>query len=292
MNFFTIRDIENLTAIKAHTLRIWEQRYNLVTPKRKQGKHRTYDNEELKFLLRIAYLYHQGEKISRIAGMSDNEIRHRALDADTNPDHLAAYYNQLTEAAIDLDTDRFEQVFNKLISVYGFENTMLQIVYPLLKKMGNLWLTGHVIPTQEHFASAVITKKLLVAIDSLEFTERPGRKTVLVFTPKGEEHEIPILFAYYMLKKNGIPVLYAGKNITMEVLAAIAEMQKFDRMYFHLITNLTGTVPEQYLRKLLRDFPEKQIFCSGQSLNHSQSPDPAVHILKTPEELSRFFSGA
>ncbi len=112
MNIFSIRDIENMTGIKAHTLRIWEQRHNIFNPKRKESKHRFYDCEDLKYILRVAYLYNRGMKISRIAGMTQEEIRQQALELKPDSENYEIYVNQLAEAALDFDQPRFEKILN------------------------------------------------------------------------------------------------------------------------------------------------------------------------------------
>ena len=131
MNQFSIKDIENLTGIKAHTLRIWEQRYQLCIPQRKQSKHRFYDNEDLKHILRIAYLYHSGFKVSKIAAMQDAEVKEKALTIFTSNKH-EAYINQLIEASIDYDQPRFEKLLHMLILRYGLEKCMVEVVYPFM----------------------------------------------------------------------------------------------------------------------------------------------------------------
>ena len=120
MNFFSISDIESLTGIKAHTLRIWEQRYDLLNPKRKESKHRLYDNEDLKYILRIAFLYHNGYKISKIVSLSEEEIKKMALETTPGKENYQVFVNQLTEASIDFDQVRFEKILHNLVLHLGF----------------------------------------------------------------------------------------------------------------------------------------------------------------------------
>src|SRR5687767_14826166 len=146
MNHFSIRDIENMSGIKAHTLRIWEQRFQLCCPKRKASKHRIYDNEDLKHILRIAYLYHNGHKISRIAAMTENEIRSLALETKPGAENCEIFINQLMEASIDFNQVYFEKILHTSLLHFGFEKAILSVIFPLLRKIGLLWLTGHIIP--------------------------------------------------------------------------------------------------------------------------------------------------
>jgi DNA-binding transcriptional MerR regulator len=291
MNLFSIRDIENLTGIKAHTLRIWEQRYQLFCPKRRESKHRFYDNEDLKYILRIAYLYNNGYKISQIAGFTEAQITQMALELKPNEDNFEIYINQLTEAAIDLDQVRFEKILHTLVLHAGFEKSVTRVLFPLLKRIGLLWLTGNVIPAQEHFASALIIKKMLVAIDGLEKPSGNGERKVMLFTPVGELHEIPLLFMHYMLKKNGVAHIYLGKNVSLDMLQLICQQNKVSELYFHVITNLTRCDIREYVCRLSRIFPDKEIIFSGSHACQCEGAPANVRRLGCDEELMAFTKG-
>ena len=292
MTVFTIRDIENLSGIKAHTLRIWEQRYNLISPKRKAGNHRTYSNEDLKFLLRIAYLYYHGHKISGIAGLSENEICELVLSITPQSDAVGIYMNQMTEATLDFNQEQFDRILHNLILHFGLEKSITQLIFPFLNKVGLLWMTGHIIPAQEHFASTFITKKLMVAINGLDRPPEGGNKRVILFAPQGEMHELPLLFMQYMLKKNRVPSVYFGRNIDLQQLEYYCRYRQATHLFFHLITNLTRCDPGKYLARLVTLFPGKQIIASGNQVEMVRYPPPAVRILRTTEELISFASEA
>lgn len=264
MNHFTISDIENLTDIKAHTLRIWEQRYGLFTPKRKDSQHRFYDGDDLKKLLRIAWLYHQGVKISHIANMTEKEIMEKALATTGQSTDIEVYLNQLMEASIDLDVVVFNEVLDTVISQYGMDETVTKLVFPLLKKIGLLWLTGHIIPSQEHFASGIIIQKMAKAISELPAVPyKDGAKKIVVYSPEGEYHEIPLLFMQYLLKKNGVPCLYCGSSVSLEMLNELLQQQSFTGIYFQQITKINRINKEEYFRNLSSSFPDKDIAFSG-----------------------------
>ncbi len=297
MNFFTIRDVQNLTGIKAHTLRVWEQRHNILTPRRKQSNHRFYDNEDLKYILRIAFLYHQGYKISRIASLSEEDICRLTLEARPDEDNYGIFLNQLTEAVIDLDEARFEQIFHKMTENTTFEKVVMEILFPLLKKVGHLWLAGNVMPAQEHFASAIIIRKLLVATDELPRPAANTQRRTIVYTPHEELHEIPLLFMQYMLKKNGTHCIYLGSNVNTDTLETICDQfevlhpdKPVTQLYFHLITHLIKVDLGEYLRKLSNTFPGKEIVFSGTKTNgYIKGGIPKnVRLLKNGEELLAF----
>lgn len=300
MNFFTIRDVQNLTGIKAHTLRIWEQRHSILTPRRKQSNHRFYDNEDLKYILRIAFLYHQGYKISRIASLSEEEICRLTLEARPDEDNYGIFLNQLTEAIIDLDEERFEQIFHKIRENTTFEDLVIQILFPLLKKVGHLWLAGSIMPAQEHFTSAIIIRKLLAAIDELPRPAATALRHVIVYTPHGELHEIPLLFMQYMLKKNGTSCVYLGSNVNTDTLKTICDQfeklhpgKPVTQLYFHLITHLIKADLGEYLRNLSNTFPDKEIVFSGTKTNgYINGGIPQnVRVLKNAEDLLAFSKG-
>ena len=288
MNFFSISDIENLTGIKAHTLRIWEQRYSLLNPKRKESRHRQYDNEDLKYLLRVAFLYHNGYKISRIASLSQDEVKKIALDTTSGKENYQVFVNQLTEASIDFDQQRFEKILHNLMLHLGFKKTVVQILFPLLNKIGLLWMTDKVSPAQEHFASALVVKKILVASDGLERSIEGGPRKVLLFAPEGEQHEIPILFMQYLLKKNGVFCIYVGKNARLEVLRDFCLQHEITQLHCHLVTNLLSSDLNAYLAKLSQAYPDKELFFSGPQARKVDSPPANLRILRDPEAMLAF----
>jgi DNA-binding transcriptional MerR regulator len=293
MDAFSIRDIENLCGIKAHTLRIWEQRYQILRPKRKAGNHRQYDSDDLKYLLRIAFLYHNGHKISSLAKLDEQQLCQLALQQPQPGGTNEIFINHLIGASMDFDQELFDRILHNIILHMGFEKAISQVVFQFLNKIGLLWLTGNAIPAQEHFASALITKKLQVAIHGLESVSNPppdGRR-VLLYTPSGEFHEIPLLFMRYMMKKNGIPTVYFGQNICMDELQYYCAGQPITHLYFHLVTNLLRCEPDHYLGKLTTLFPDKQIVISGSLGESVRGAYPRVRILKSMEEMHAFAKG-
>jgi MerR family transcriptional regulator, light-induced transcriptional regulator len=301
MNLFSIRDIENLTGIKAHTLRIWEQRYNLFCPKRRESKHRFYDCEDLKHLLRIAYLYNQGHKISQIACCSPEEMAKMALEIKPDTENHEIFINQLTEASIDLDQPRFDKILHNLVLHAGFEKSVICVLFPFLKKIGVLWLTGQVVQAHAHFARSLIIKKMMVAIDGLEKPVYTGGRRVLLFTPAGDHHdmpggecqELPLLFMHYMLKKEGVPVIYMGKNVPLSMLQLICAQQPCTQLYFLLIPNLNKCDMHEYLKEFSGMFPDKEIVFSGpEACQCSCDHLPNVRLLKTIEEKKAFLREA
>ncbi len=262
MNQFTIRDIENLCGIKAHTLRIWEQRYNLCVARRKQSQHRIYNNDDLKELLRVSFLYHNGHKISKIAELSSSDIHKLVENACVGENNPGLFIHQLIEAGIDMDKDKFEKLVNCLVLRVGLEKCIKEVFYPFLERIGLLWLTNHVIPAQEHFVSHIIRKKIILAIDGLESPAADAKK-IIVFAPVGEHHEIPLLAVNYFLRKNNNNTIYFGPNTTLETIRFYIDQHPVDQIYTHVITHLCHNGTTNLVQSLCNDFSAQQIILSG-----------------------------
>jgi DNA-binding transcriptional MerR regulator len=288
MNYFTIRDIENLSGIKAHTLRVWEQRYKICIPKRKDSNHRFYDSDDLKSILKISYLYHRGLKISKIAGYDVPEMN-RVAEANFKLDKTNEHYiSRLLEASIDFDETKFENVFNEALIQNGIEVTMADIVYPYLERVGLLWLTDHVIPAQEHFTSNLINRKIVLAIDKIACTPKNNSKQIILFAPQKEHHEIPLLLLHFLLKKNGHHVIYFGVNAKVSHVKYYTDHKPITHLYFHMITNLTSQTSKEYIAMLVSEFPGKEIVISGPFVNELPDQYQNVRLLKSREEVMKF----
>ena len=247
-----------------------------------------YDNEDLKYILRIAYLYHSGYKISKIAALPIEDIQKLALETNSGKENYQVFINQLTESSIDFDQPRFEKILHNLILHLGFERTIVQILFPLLNKIGLLWMTDRVSPAQEHFASTLVVKKILTATDGLELQTSGEKRKVLIFSPEGEHHEIPLLFIQYMLKKNGVSYVYAGKNSSIDVLKDFCSLHAITQILCHLVTNLLSTDLDTYLNRISLAFADKEIFFSGPQARKVHSPPQNLRLLRNADEMLAF----
>lgn len=207
MSVYSIRDLEQLSGIKAHTLRIWEQRYNIVSPKRTDSNIRYYDDVDLKLILNISLLKDHGFKISHIAEMSEAEMKGEIIKITSKSNSSSEQVQALTLAMIELDEERFDKIISTNVLQLGFERTMMQIIYPFLVRVGVLWQTGAIHPAQEHFISNLIRQKLIVAIDGQVVKHNPNAKKFLLFLPEGELHELSLLFANYLVKSRNHKVI-------------------------------------------------------------------------------------
>ena len=284
MQFFSIRNVEHLSGIKAHTLRIWEHRYKLIMPARKESRHRQYTNEDLKQILKIASLYRQGFRISRIAAMSRTEIDSQAL-AFSKDSHFDVFINQFVEAALDFDQERFENIFRGLFQHLGFERAMAHVVYPYLERLGSLWMTDNILPAQEHFSSALIRKQIILDNEKITVRPQPGATRVVLFAPEGEHHELPLLLIGNLLRKNGFALAYFGVNTPLDHIAPYLERYPEAMLYFHVLTNFTDLEPDAYIESIRTRFPGKQLVASGLALNGTRSSWPEVRIVHSLQEV-------
>lgn len=213
MKKFSISDIESLIGVKAHTIRAWEIRYNLVPPKRTPTNIRFYDEDDLKMLLNIVTLNENGYKISKIAEMSRKQVADLVAQLKTDWNNDSVQMLSLANATIEYDELTFSEILSGCIEEMGLINAMDVVLFPFMKRVGMLWQTGAIDPSHEHFASSLIRDRLIVEIDKAEKPEKSDPKRFLLFLPEAEIHETGLLFARYLLKKCGQNTLYLGSEI-------------------------------------------------------------------------------
>ena len=288
MGKYSIKELEQLSGIKAHTIRIWEKRHNIISPQRTDTNIRFYSDDDLKKIINVSLLNSNGYKISRIADMSGDEIAQKVLELSDTKNDYSIHINQLVLSMVHLDEEKFETTLSGFFLRYNFEQTMTEIVYPFLEKTGVLWQTHNITPAQEHFISNLIRQKVIVGIDGLPLQSEAG-KSALLFLPEHELHEIGLLFCHYMLRKHGFRTIYLGQAVPHSDLQKVYAEYQPDI----IITSLTTAIPrisvESYLALLARDFPCREILVSGmqiQSLDRQLIPS-RISLLKTVDEFRR-----
>ncbi len=289
MGTFSIKDLEHLTEVKAHTIRIWEQRYELVKPKRTDTNIRYYNDEDLKLLLNVALLNNNGVKISKIAKMSKGEIQKEVIQLTESSFKSSEQINALTISMVDLDEDRFEKTMSSMILKFGFERSMMEIIYPFFTKIGILWQTGAINPAQEHFISNLVRQKLVVAIDGLYTTPDANSKKYLLYLPEGELHELTLLFGDFVIRSKQNKTIYLGQSLPFNDVKEVYDIHKPD-FIFSVITSTPGPSDIQaYVTRLGDTFPEATILLSGyQVIGQDLSLPENVLVLNRIEELIHF----
>ncbi|TAG12537.1 MAG: MerR family transcriptional regulator [Sphingobacteriia bacterium] len=262
MNSFTIKDLENLSGIKAHTIRIWEQRYSFLNPQRTDTNIRYYSNTELKAILNIALLNKYGFKISYIDKMSEEEIKEKILSLTQLLAQQERLVNEMIHCMVDMQIEGFESLLDTYIMSKGIEKAITNIIFPFLERIGILWVTNHINPAQEHLVTNIVRQKIIVGIENCN-PHVVLRKTVLLFLPEGEHHELGILFMYYLLKSRGIKVLYLGTNVPMKDVEYVANLKKPTLLYSHLTSVANNFNFEKFLVNAQNRLPEFQVILSG-----------------------------
>jgi len=291
MNKFTIKDLENLSGIKAHTIRIWEQRYTFLRPERTATNIRYYSNQELKTLLNISLLNKYGYKISHINRMKNEELRDKILSLSGSQAQQERIVNDLIQHMIDLDMDAFEQVLDNFILSRGIEKTITYIIFPFMERIGILWLTDHINPAQEHLITNIIRQKIIVGIENI-VTPFALKSNILLFMPENEHHELGLLFMNYMLKSRGVKTIYLGANVPVSDLEFVADLKKPDYIYTHLTTVMKEFNFEKFLNVLKTRFQDTPILISGllTSTFEKKAPGGSIRFLKSLQEVNEFIA--
>lgn len=284
MNQFTIKDLEHLSGIKAHTIRIWEQRYSFLKPERTQTNIRYYNNDHLKMILNISLLNKYGYKISHIDRMSEDDIRQKILTLSQVQAQEEHKVNLLIQCMVDVDMHCFEQLLNQCIKESGIDKAITQVIFPFLERIGMLWVTNHIHPAQEHLVSNVVRQKLILGIDRLPLPEA-NRPAILMFLPEGELHEIGLLFMHYILRSHGNHILYVGANIPLKDVAAIVNATRVCCLYSHLTAASEKYPLEKFLTQLPLKIPGTPAIISGSLLErYSKTPPAGIQFVRSISE--------
>ncbi len=269
MGKYSIKELEQLSGIKAHTIRIWEKRHKLIDPARTPTNIRFYSDDDLKKIINVSLLNNHGLKISKIADMSAEQMNLKVLELSEHKNDTAIHIDQLVIAMIGMEEEGFEKTLNNLILRYTFERAITEIVYPFLGKIGVLWQTQNITPAHEHFISNLIRQKLIVAIDGLPLPPKTSRK-VLLFLPEGELHELALLFFHYLTRKAGFRTYYLGQSVPHDDLVSVFHVHQPDILISSITTATTEPI-EKYLSRLTADFPNVPILISGQQMQKFNS---------------------
>ena len=287
---YSIKDLENLTGIKAHTLRIWEKRYQILEPKRTETNIRYYNNDDLKKILNINLLNKGGFKISKIASLKDDEIKTKAnnLLKDKNSSE-SKEINALTQSIIKLDTSQIEKILEKEYQEKGILRLYKETITPLLIRMGELWQLSTLNISHEHLFSNTLRKFIIVKTDEVK-AEKQLNKSVLIFLTKGEHHEIPILFYNYFLKSFGWDSIYLGANVPTEDLRLAIIQKNPDLVFTSMIINVTGDRFHRNLDSILEVIPEKKLCLSTtKPIKNKDELYPRLNSINSYDDFVKLF---
>lgn len=263
MALFSIKDVETLSGIKAHTLRIWEQRYQIINPKRTDTNIRYFTEEDLKKIINIALLNKKGVKISKIAKMSVLELERSLSEFHEDQFGVGPNNDVLTMAMLEMDEYKFDKVLNLNTEQIGFENTMMEVVYPFLEKVSLLWITGGITPVQEQFVSNLIRRKILSAIDTTPWPNGQTKKKFLLYLPPGEKQELTLLFFHYLLRKRWHQVWYLGKNISYQDLKDAYQICNPDFVFTIVSESFINEPIQRYVERIASICKSAKILLTG-----------------------------
>ncbi|RZL58499.1 MAG: MerR family transcriptional regulator [Pedobacter sp.] len=262
---YTISDLEQLSGIHSHTIRIWEQRYNALKPMRSQGNTRLYDDSQLVKLLNIVSLNQTGLKISKICSLSNKAIEDlldQKFDHQTNDELAEFYVSRLIKFGLEFNDLAFNNLLNDCIEILGVAKTYRRVTYPLLVRLGLMWRKDDICPAHEHFMSNIIKQKLFSEINKLPSTNDKS-DTWLLFLPEDEDHDIGLIFAYYMLKLNHQNVIYLGSKVPLNSLSAVLSTVHIDHALLFMIKSRLEETANNYITRLSETCNAVKIHLAG-----------------------------
>lgn len=290
MAVFSIKDIEAVSGIRCHTLRIWEMRYGIIKPKRTDSNIRYYDDDDLKCILNISILNRHGYKISEIAKMKREDLCEVVLRLRRHDAVVDNHIKNLISAMVILDEFSFHQTLTSCIVQLGLEKTMISVVFPFLNEVGIMWQVGTINPVHEHFATQIIKQKLYVAIDGNIGRPTTGvRKKFLLFLPESEQHTLGLLFANYILRSRGHDVIYLGQEVPLPLLLERSPWDNPDFIFTTLTSAHVQVRKDELVAELAGTWPDATILLSGiQFLNADMELPPNARLIRNVQEFVDF----
>lgn len=281
---YKIKDLENLTGIKSHTIRIWEKRYNILDPNRTDTHIRTYSDEELTHLLTVSMLNRNGIKISKIAKLSQDDMNKLLWDIKVNKEPEYSM-DKLILALVSLDESLFNRTMHNLIETEGLELTFTEHLMPFLNRIGIMWLIGSINPAQEHFISNLIRQKIISEIDKQVVPEATST-SVLMYLPEHEWHEISLLFYQFLLRKKGINTSYLGQSLPYEALKECIIKLNPKAILTSWLTAVDSKFAVNYFKRLRQEHPKLKIFAGGAQIkSNSDQLKKYITVVKDIEEV-------
>ncbi len=279
---FTIKDLENLSGIKAHTIRIWEKRYQLLTPQRTSGNARYYDTENLQKLLNVSLLNKNSYKISKIAKLSEESIVLIARELANKNALVDDAINSFKIAMFSFDQALFNQTYNQLLINKTFRDVFKEVFIPFLDHIGLMWQTKTLTPAHEHFVSNLISQKIQINIEKIQQNLLVDDSTVyILFLPENEIHELGLMYLNYELSLRGKKTIYLGQSIPLDNLNSLLKI--FSKVNF--ISSFTVSPAESIMNDYLSEIDAKlnntkhKFWAFGNRTQNLNSSDYKSHFL-------------
>ena len=292
MTLYSIKDLEHLSGIKAHTIRIWEKRYGLLDPDRTDTNIRSYSDNDVRRLLNVAMLVKSGYKISNVALYDEEKLRSEVIRINrslTDPDKNI---DQLLFLTVNLDSFGFEKLMNLIISQNGFRKTIEQVIFPFFVRIGILWQTGSIFTAHEHFVSNLIRNRFIRETGNFESNETS--KSVLFFLRENEWHELGLLYFNFLAAEAGLRCIYLGQSLPFEDLSNLltANKSKYDFVCTSFIHAIEKPELDRYLANLSLIFNQNKILISGRQVAFHKPKLPSnVVVIKNSSDFIKRISG-
>lgn len=291
MTHYSIKDLEYLSGIKAHTIRIWEKRYQLLDPERSDTNIRSYSNEDVRRILNVAMLVKSGYKISNIALFDDAKLKTEVLRQSKSLLDPAKNIDQLLLYTVNMDTIGFELLLNKIIKENGFSKTIETIIFPFFERIGILWQAGSIFVVHEHFVSNLIRNHLI--IEASKFDNQLSEKTMLFFLREDEMHELGLLYFNFLAAENGFRCVYLGQSVPFSDLTNLLSNTEYNFVCTTFIHAIEKVELEKYLTNLSMIFHKNKIFVAGRQIAIYKSKLPHnVVAIKSSSDFMKKISGS
>jgi DNA-binding transcriptional MerR regulator len=289
MQTYSIADLEKLSGIKSHTIRIWEKRYNIVSPERSDTNIRAYNDDQLKKILNISFLINNGLKISKIASLSLDELSSKVISLTSNSASFEAQINSFVICSLQFDEPLFNRTYESLRKDYNLSFVYENVFIPTLRRIGALWSSGELFPAQEHFLSNLIKQKFYHAIEAVDSPVRKNKKAYL-FLPPWEDHDFALLYSHMILKENGFDIVNVGKTISFESILQCIEKIKPDILFTTFIVGQKVTLLQKFCDDLHSHSNTKLFFAGNPDLLRLVNTHGKVFYKL--DEFDRFFSNS
>ena len=251
---FSIKDLEHFTGVKSHTIRAWEQRYNLLVPKRTATNIRYYSGDDLKKLLNVSYLMYHGMKISKIADLGDEALIDKVNEVQIEEGGLSAVFSRLKLSMLNYDEALFNEIVREHSDEHGLEKTVLEVFLPFLSQIGVLWLTNSICPAQEHFISHLMRQVLNSAVDCLQEDLKSDAPIAVLYLPEREIHDISLLFIHFLCRKYQIRSVFLGASVPFSDLMGVAEQFPNARFVSYCTTYPASSEAQSYVNLVTSEF--------------------------------------
>lgn len=289
MQTYSIADLEKLSGIKSHTIRIWEKRYNIVSPERSDTNIRAYNDDQLKKILNISFLINNGLKISKIASLSLDELSSKVISLTSNSASFEAQINDFVICSLQFDEPLFNKTYNILRKDYSLSFVYENVFIPTLRRIGALWSSGELFPAQEHFLSNLIKQKFFHAIEQADSPMKKNKKAYL-FLPPWEDHDFALLYSNMILKQNGFDIVNVGKTMSFESILQCIEKIKPDILFTTFIVGQKVTLLQKFCDDLHNHSNTKLFFAGNPDLLRLVNTHGKVFYKL--DEFDRFFSNS